>query len=468
MKSPLSWILGSIALLAIVAAAVLVGSRDARRAVEMRAVEAIGDAAIGRLADAEGADRAADFINIPIEVRKLNDFVYQARGVANTHLISTSEGNVLFDVGLSLQAAKQKRLLLEATPERPLTHIILSHSHADHVGGTRFWVEDDTEVVAHWEFPEEQRYLKQLEPYLHDRNRTLFPFLPEDPPQIGLIAYGGIEPTRLVKNGEPYRFEQGGVRFEVLPTPGAEGADNLVLWLPDQKILFSGDFFGPLFPQFPNIFTMRGEKVRKPVEYIASLERIIELGPETIVPSHKDPVHGSDEIMAGLIRMRDAVRYVHDQTVAGMNSGKTVQELMDEITLPPNLELNQAHGRVSWAVKSIWEYYATWFHFDYTTELYTVPRSAVHSELAALAGSEALVKSARTHTAEGRPLHALHLLEIAIGADAGDADALRARLDALQLLLDEAESGLGNSYEIDWLLYRIRATNEQLGISESA
>ena len=148
--------------------------------------------------------------------------------------------------------------------------------------------------MAHWEFPEEQRYLKDLEPYLHYRNRTLFPFLPEEPPQIGLIAYGGIEPTRLVKNGEPYRFEQGGIRFEVLPTPGAEGADNLVLWLPDEKILFSGDFFGPLFPQFPNVFTMRGEKVRKPVEYIASLERIIALEPETIVPSHKDPIHGRE------------------------------------------------------------------------------------------------------------------------------------------------------------------------------
>ena len=77
------------------------------------------------------------------------------------------------------------------------------------------------------------------------------------------------------------------------------------------------------------------------------------------------------------------------------------------------------------------------------------------------------MQSARAHISEGRPLHALYLLEIAIGANAGDADALRARLDALQLLLDEAESGLGNSYEIDWLRYRIRATNEQLGISES-
>ena len=64
--------------------------------------------------------------------------------------------------------------------------------------------------------------------------------------------------------------------------------------------------------------------------------------------------------------------YVHDATIAGMNAGKTVYQLMEEIALPPELALSQAHGRVSWAVKSIWEYYATWFHFDSTTELYSI------------------------------------------------------------------------------------------------
>ena len=36
---------------------------------------------------------------------------------------------------------------------------------------------------------------------------------------------------------------------------------------------------------------------------------------------------------------------------------------MASIELPPELALTQEHGRVSWAVKSIWEYYMTWFHF---------------------------------------------------------------------------------------------------------
>jgi alkyl sulfatase BDS1-like metallo-beta-lactamase superfamily hydrolase len=462
-------ILGAVAGVVALGVLVLIFSGDARRAAELKAVEAIGEVAIARMAESsDGGDRAASFTEIPIEVRKLADNVYQARGIANTQLIATSEGNVLFDTGLSLQVPKQKRLLEAAAPDVPLTHIIVSHSHADHMGGVKFWVEDGTEVIAHQEYSEEQRYLTELQPYLHFRNRTLFPFLPEELPSIGLIAYGGVEPTRVVRNGEPYVFELGGTRFEVLAAPGAEGADNIVLWLPDQKIFFSGDFFGPLYPQFPNIFTMRGEKIRKPIEYIRSLNEVIALAPEMIVPSHKDPIVGKEKIMEGLVRMRDAVQYVHDQTVAGMNAGKTVYELMEEIQLPPHLALNQAHGRVSRGVKSIWEYYATWFHFDRTTELYPVSPWDVYPEVVELAGIDALVARANAHIEAGRPVHALHLLEIALGPDGSHAAALQARRAALEILLEEAEVGLKNAYEIDWLKFRLRDTDEKLGAGGDA
>jgi len=460
------WVVGG--LISAILLAIFLLSRDAKRSVELRAVDAMSDVAMARLGEIEGNDRAAAFINTPIEARELRPNIYQVTGVANTHLISTDEGNVLFDTGLSLQVPKQKRALEEAAPQRPITHVIVSHSHADHAGGVRFWAEPDSEIIAHREFSEEQRYLKELEPYLHYRNRTLFPFMPEEPPQIGLIAYGGVEPTRLVSNGQPYRFTLGGVRFEVLATPGAEGADNLVLWLPDEKVLLSGDFFGPLFPQFPNIFTMRGEKVRKPIEYIRSLDQLIALEPEMVVPSHKDPIVGRERILAGMIRMRDAVQYVHDATVAGMNAGKTVHELMAEIQLPPELELSQVHGRVSWGVKSIWEYYAIWFHFDATTELYPVPASAVYEDLVELAGVEALVARARVKLDEGRPVHALHLVDIALGAEASDRGALEVRRAALQVLLQEAEAGLKNSYEVDWLRYRLRDTAARLAEPEAA
>ncbi len=428
------------------------------KAVQLKAAEVVGNIAARNM----GNDVAGGFHEIPIALRELAPNVFQATGISNAHLITTPAGSVLFDTGISIQAAKQIKLL-KPKQQGPLTHIILSHSHADHIGGTKFWQEADTQILAHLEFPEEQRYLSELEPYLWQRNRTVFPWMPESPPTEGMFAYGGIEPDLLVDHRD-YSFTLGGTEFQVLSTPGAEGADNLCLWLPEQKILFSGDFFGPLWPQFPNIFTMRGEKVRKPIEYIASLNKLIALEPEVIVPSHHSPIEGADNIRAGMIKMRDAVQYVHDAVIDGMNGGATVHELMAAIELPPELALTQEHGMVSWAVKSIWEYYATWFHFDSTTELYEVPVRNVYPELAGIVGNETLLAHAQAHYEAGRVLEALHFLEIALSQDPVWRPGLELRLKVLDDMLETAVSGKGNNYEKDYLRARIALTRQDLGL----
>ena len=440
---------------------------DLGKQAQRATMEVIGDLAVMHLAG-KGDDgqvthgSAVDLIRLPIEVRQVAANVYYATGVANTIMITTDAGNVVFDTGLVIQAAKQLRLLKEQVSDGPLHAIVLSHSHADHIGGARLWLEPGSEIVAHREFAEEQRYLSQLEPYFHGRNRTLFPWIPAEPPQMALLKYGGIEPTITVGNEQTYSFTLGGVEFEVIGAPGAEGADNLVLWLPQQKILLSGDFFGPQFPQFPNIFTMRGEKVRKPMEYVASLNKLMQLQPEIIVPSHLNPTVGAAEIRAGMVRIRDAVQYVHDQTVAGMNAGKTVHQLMRDIQLPARLDLVQNHGRVDWAVKSIWEYYATWFHFDSTTELYPVPVKEVYADLAQVAGAEALLRLAHNYLGQDSPVKTLHIVEVVLAAEPANTAALNLRQRALQGLMDNALAGINNDYEVYWLKARMADTLARL------
>jgi len=447
----LKWLLAVFLLIGISVGLLLKFSPSFKKTAEIRALDRIGDIATKRISenpDARGTV-AAEFINIPIEAREIASGIWQATGVGNTHLITTSEKDVLFDTGLATQVPKQMNALNSAVSDLDLSHIIVSHSHADHQGGT------------HTEFGEEQRYLTELQDYFWGRNRALFPFMPEKPPRLGLIAYGGIEPTIRVQNDKPYKFSQGGVDFEVYALPGAEGADNIVLWLPQRKILFSGDFFGPLFPQFPNIFTMRGEKIRKPVEYVNSLDVIIELDPDLIIPSHKDPVTDKDTIRLGLAKMRDATKFVHDATVDGMNAGRTVEELMASIELPPELNLPQQHGKVSWAVKSIWEYYATWFHFDKTTELYAVPQETVFNDIVELAGREGLTSKADMYNSRDEPLKAIHLTSFILEGDPKYKPALKAKKTALNMLLKDARS-LNNSYEIYWLTARLREVQASL------
>jgi alkyl sulfatase BDS1-like metallo-beta-lactamase superfamily hydrolase len=436
-----------------------------KREAMIEAASVAGNLATEML-DSADSERANQLHNVPISVEKINDYIFQARGIGNTHVITTSEGHVLFDSGLSIQAANQLKMLREVLPEGDITHIIASHSHADHTGGIKFWQQADTEIIAHTDFAEEQRYLTELQDYFWNRNRLLFTFMPESPPKDKLFAYGGVSPTITVKDWEVYKFEQGGVQFEVYGTPGAEGADNVVLWLPQEKILFSGDTFGPLFPQFPNVFTMRGEKVRKPMEYIRSLDLLIALQPEVIVPSHFSPVTGVENTVGGMRRMRDALQYVHDAVVAGMNNGRTMYQLMDEIRLPPELELTQGHGKVSWAVKSIWEYYATWFHFESTTELYHVPVADVYADLGELAGTDALVAKAAGYRSSDQCLRALHLLEVALAASPDFSSAWREQAACLQDLLEEARI-LNNSYEVMWLEAELVKAQSALTIEAS-
>ena len=87
-----------------------------------------------------------------------------------------------------------------------------------------------------------------------------------------------------------------------------------------------------------------------------------------------------------------------------------------------------------------------------------------------VAGAFSLVAAlaARAHQklSEGRPLEAIHLLDIALTAEPAQHDALTAKKEALQILL--RESGGTNLSETMWLNSEIAAVDAALGSSPSA
>jgi alkyl sulfatase BDS1-like metallo-beta-lactamase superfamily hydrolase len=166
------------------------------------------------------------------------------------------------------------------------------------------------------------------------------------------------------------------------------------------------------------------------------------------VTGHFEPIAGADRINAELTRLRNAIEYIHDQTVAGMNAGKDVRTLMREITLPAEYEVGQGYGKVPWDVRAVWENYSGWFHHRSTTELYPVGFDAVSADVVDLAGVDALVDRARTHLDAGRPLHAIHLAELVPEDHPGAREVLRA---AHANLL----AGSTNFWESAWLTKQI-------------
>ncbi|HEX7741814.1 MAG TPA: alkyl sulfatase dimerization domain-containing protein, partial [Sphingobium sp.] len=242
-----------------------------------------------------------------------------------------------------------------------------------------------------------------------------------------------------------------------------ETTDSLCVWMPDEKIVFTGNLFGPVFLSMPFLNTLRGDKPRLVRDYLSSLEKVRDLGAEVLITGHGEPIRGAERIRADLDRMHGAVSWVRDYTFAGMLAGKDVHQLMREVALPQELAIGQFHGKVSWAVKSIWEQYAGWFHYDSTTSLYGVPRSSIDSDLVELAGGgDALAHRARAKLDAGKPLEAMHLLDIALGADPANAEALTAKRAVLERLL--ADSGGVNLSETMWLKSEIALTEKALGV----
>ena len=112
-----------------------------------------------------------------------------------------------------------------------------------------------------------------------------------------------------------------------------------------------------------------------------------------------DTIFGGREIFA---YVKNMAQYVHDETVKGMNAGKDVFTLMQEIKLPASFDLTESFGKVSWSVRGIYDGYAGWFDLNPST-MYELPPSSVYPELVKLAGGpEPLVKLALEKVAAGK------------------------------------------------------------------
>ncbi len=382
----------------------------------------------------------------------VNEFIYLSEGNSNAFLIVTKEGRIVVNTGMGFEAPMHKEYF-DSVDDGPVRYVIFTQGHVDHVGGTDLFVEEGTEIVAQANNPAHQAE-DALNAAVRGR-RSYFAFAESIAranayirDKLGSGVPGQSRPTPTITFQDRFAFELGGLEVELIATPGAETKDSLVVWLPQHRICFTGNVFGALFGHFPNLVTIRGDRYRDALTYVATLEKLLDLEADVLCVGHHEPVRGRALIRSELERMRDAVLFVHDATVAGMNEGKDVWTLMREIRLPSELEVGEGYGKVSWSVRAIVENYMGWFHHHSTTELFPTPPWSVSPELCALAGGpDVVAEAARKKLAAGAPVEAIHLAEVALEADPRHAGAAAASLAAHRALLDQTT----NFWEHRWL-----------------
>lgn len=391
---------------------------------------------------------------------RINDFIHASPGLSYAYLITTSAGRVVVNTGMGFETPVHKRAFDAVTPG-PTPYIILTQGHVDHVGGVAQFREPGTRLIAQKNNAACQADDVRISRVRQSQASIWFggPIRTSAAQQQDAGKPGGPPrpvqdiPTPDILFDDRYDLDVGGLQLELLSVPGGETIDSLCIWLPQHRIAFTGNMFGPLFPHFPNFNTIRGDRYRQVEPYLASLARVRALEPEMLITGRYDPIVGKDLIRACLDRLEAAVTHVHKQTLAGMNEGKDIFTLMREVTLPDHLFVGQGYGKVAWGVRTIWETYMGWFKAQATSELYATRPVEIYPDLVELAGAHQVVTRGRAKLAKGDPEGANLLAEAVLASEPKNAEARALAIDCHKALL--VRGGATNFWEAGWLRDRI-------------
>ena len=379
------------------------------------------------------------------QLQQVNDHLWVSKDISDSILVARPEGAVVINGGMPGNGT-QHRERFSTVSDVPIKYAVITQCHADHFGGVPDLIDTETRVITQAQFKQCREYWRILEEFYARRSGKLWGSVLGERRNVRDMIRE-VEPDVTFR--ESHVLELGDCRLELHATPGGESEDGAIVWLPGDRTAITGNLFGPVFANMPNLYTIRGDKIRSARRFVDSLDFVVSLEPEVIVTGH-EVIEGASVIREALQRLRAAVMYVHDYTVDGMNAGKDVHTLMREVALPEELQVGQAHGKLSWCVRAIWEEYAGWFHHDATTSLYGVPAASVAADLVDLAGgADPIAARAERYNQNRQPLEALHLVQVALQAEPANTRALRAKLVAHQQLL-EASAG-ENFSEVMWL-----------------
>ncbi|MGI8795105.1 MAG: alkyl sulfatase dimerization domain-containing protein [Acidimicrobiia bacterium] len=358
----------------------------------------------------------------------LPDTVYVA-AFSNVNAIATADGLVVVDTSSPVGTAKAHESLRAWDP-RPAHTIVYTHGHIDHVFGVERYEAaardagaPPVRVVAHEGVPARfDRYIATAG-YNQVVNRRQF--------QLPDFEW----PLDYRYPDETYRDEQaldiGGVRFELHHARG-ETDDHTWVWQPDRRTLFCGDLFCWVSPNCGN-----PQKVQRyPKDWAVALRTMAGMGADVLLPGHGLPIVGTDRISTSLSDAATLLESLHDQTVAMMNEGARLDEIVHSVEYPQDLlekpYLRPVYDEPEFVVRNTWRLYGGWYDGN-PANLKPAPEAEIGRAVAELAGGAgALAERARATADAGDLRLAGHLAEWAALAAPDDADVQRARAEVNQ------------------------------------
>eukprot|EP01136_Pigoraptor_vietnamica_P012577 Opistho-1_new@52652 len=187
--------------------------------------------------------------------------------ISNAGFVITPAGVVVVDALGSPRLAERLTQAIRRLTDQPVTHVIVTHYHADHIYGLQHFKALGAQIVAHGSARE---YIQSDTARLRlEASRT------ELAPWIG--ASTRIVPADTWIDG-PTAMKVGGVVFQIDHVGPSHTPEDLTVFVPSEKLLFAGDLF------FNGRLPFVGKANSS--QWILSLERLLAFDARAVVPGH--------------------------------------------------------------------------------------------------------------------------------------------------------------------------------------
>jgi alkyl sulfatase BDS1-like metallo-beta-lactamase superfamily hydrolase len=376
------------------------------------------------------------------ELSEVADGVAVVESFSHVVAFRTGEGLLLFDASLEGLAPRVIASLRGWSRERVHT-LAYTHGHVDHVGGGRAFRDEARErgqaeprVVAHENVPARFARYEATNGYNLLINSRQFG---RGGRGGGMEAMGGkagrFGPSEWVRPEltfrERLRLRVGELEAELRHELG-ETDDHLWAWLPQHRAICAGDFVLWVFPNAGN-----PQKVQRyPLEWSRALREMAALDAELLLPAHGLPVAGAARIRALLDDMATALETLVEQTLALMNQGARLDDILHAVRVPAELlekpYLRPVYDEPEFVVRNVWRLYGGWYDGN-PAHLKPAPDAALARELAALCGgARSLAGRGRALAEAGELRIACQLVELAAQAEPGDREVHAARAEVYE------------------------------------
>lgn len=398
------------------------------------------------------------------QIVRVSENVYTAVGfsVSNVSMIVGDKGVVIVDTGMTLDDAGRIATEFRKISNKPVKGIIFTHAHGDHTGGAaafvgearpqiwahenfgseaRSWVSGNLTIQnvrgarqAGFKLPQEQRINNGIAPVRYpERSGRVF------------TADKNTKPTHFLES-ERKTINIAGIELELVSSPG-ETNDQLFVWYPAEKVLFAGDNF---YRSFPNLYAIRGTPNRSVRLWAESLKKLTDKHAVALVGGHTNPILGSNKVKQVLGDYRDAVQFIHNKTVEGMNKGLTPDELVEYVKLPDRLAnkdyLQPFYGHPEWGVRSVFNGYLGWFDGN-ASNLFPLSKKAEAERVTRLTGGpEKLLTAANDALAQDDNQWAAQLADHLLAINKDNAEAKIIKADALTKLARDMINATARNY----------------------